>query len=95
MPEEYDRGYARYAQDAPATAETFLGDTAYRLNDIKQILYGISERLSTAGFYPPPQPTSSDNAKPAESNVRHEISDQLGQIYETANTIRAQLEKLL
>lgn len=86
-----------YAEETRATRvsdQPFLYVTRDRLEDIKQTLYGISEALGNAGFYPPPQGASTSADKPTENNVRQQLDDTISRIYETAGSIRDQVGRL-
>lgn len=73
----------------------FLATIDNRLSDIKQVLYDISERLNAGGFYPPPTPAmSADKAPAAENNLRHSIDDNLTRVYDTALSIKEQVDRL-
>lgn len=73
----------------------FLATVDNRLSDIKQVLYGISEKLNAGGFYPPPTPApSGDNAPPAENTLRHSIDANLTRMYDTALSIKEQVDRL-
>jgi hypothetical protein len=86
-----------YAEDMRADrtrdVQPFLYTTRDRLEDIKQVLYGISEALGNAGFYPPPQ-GANQAEKPVENNVRQQLDDTISRIHETAATIREQVGRL-
>ena len=81
-------------RDTRAIPTGFLNELNGGLNDIKQILYGVSERLAQAGFYPNPSAAGGEQVKPDESNVRSEIQREVWRLHETALAIKQQVDRL-
>lgn len=74
--------------------DTFLGSLQSQLNDTKQILYGVTERLNQAGFYPNPQSTG-EASKPIEATIRSEITNQIDLLRETALMVKQQVDRIV
>jgi hypothetical protein len=85
----------RYAGTDTAQRNTFMNDTINEISDIKQILYGIAERLNAAGFYPSPRSAPDSPDKPAENNIRSALTNELARVRETVSSIREQVERLV
>jgi hypothetical protein len=88
-----DRDYAGTASQSER-APSFLESTNTRLSDTLQILYGVTEMLNVAGFYPPPSASSKGEAPNVENNIRHNIDDTLDRLAEAARTIKEQVQRL-
>lgn len=90
---DYDTAPRSAGETSQST--TFLSATFNRLDDVKQVLYGINERLNASGFYAGPAVAPKEKAPPAENNQRAAIDEVIERLAETAASIREQVNRLV
>ena len=71
----------------------FLVSTDRRLAEINNQLQRVASRLYEAGF--PAGPSQVSNNKPSEDNPRSRMTQRVDELYDVAQAITAQVERLI